>query len=296
MKYMVGDKKDKLYIEGENLIDAIETNFKAIAEQHHVGNAAGYQLVEVHAEYNQDLYDGEGGVALVIRHYGSDALVRYDYDEPMEEVVVPIQATLADLPARHDFEIKRSTRFDPFADDWRDNGPMFAYGVIMGLMIELGNHIKYDGSPDVYDSAMRRFPTLKRNRPVDFFDCLYRDIQTRYIKRTPEVNRIMDRIDQLWGDIAEDIAVAKEIGSESLGRHKTYCYFKRMNNLLELREQAGKTQSEVAEKAKLPIREYQKYENRELDLHDVDVTTLIRLAKALGTTPKVVAPDHPMFA
>ena len=296
MKFMVGNKKDKLYIEGENLIDAIETNFRAVAEKHHVGNSAGYQLVEVHAEYDQELYGGEGGVALTVRHYGSDALVRYDYDEPMEETIIPIQATLSDLPERYDFEIKRSTRFDPFADDWRGNGPVFTYGVILGLIIELSSHVKYDGSPDVYDSLMMRSPTMKKNHPVDFFNRLYRDIQTRYIKRTPETKRLMDRIDQLWSDIAEDIAETKDMGLEGLGRHKTYCYFRCMNNLLELREQAGKTQSEVSEKAKMPIREYQKYENRELDLHYADITTIMALARALGTTPKVVSPDHPMFA
>lgn len=57
-------------IKGENLIDAITNNFSKIADDSHLGNAAGFKLIKVTAQNKQGILGGKGGVELVIVHKG----------------------------------------------------------------------------------------------------------------------------------------------------------------------------------------------------------------------------------
>lgn len=53
-------------ISGENIISAIELNFKKIAHAARIGNVAGYRLVDVRATYNPGILGGKGGCELLI--------------------------------------------------------------------------------------------------------------------------------------------------------------------------------------------------------------------------------------
>ena len=87
-------------IEGETIIEAVENNFRAIAEHAEIGNAAGYQLDKVVLEYQPEALGGKGGAALVITAHGSDALLHYDprTDEPKTTTLWIDGVTPEELP------------------------------------------------------------------------------------------------------------------------------------------------------------------------------------------------------
>lgn len=55
---------------GDTLSEAICNGFTAIARDMGLGNAAGYRLVAVRAEYRHGILGGKGGIVLRVRHAG----------------------------------------------------------------------------------------------------------------------------------------------------------------------------------------------------------------------------------
>lgn len=99
--FVVKNSASDYSIEGENLIDAIEKNFEKIARKAYVGNAAGYKLLEVKAEYAKGILGGQGGVCLTIRNAGQRLANGVTGEEKITEVW--IFATVDDIPNPHTF-------------------------------------------------------------------------------------------------------------------------------------------------------------------------------------------------
>ena len=99
--------KSGLTLKGKNLEDAIESNFAQIAKLLHIGNPAGYRLIEVWFAFDKS----KKAVVLHITACGSDTLVNYDpaEDEPKVHELV-ISASEDDCPVRIDAELKKDTR------------------------------------------------------------------------------------------------------------------------------------------------------------------------------------------
>jgi len=101
----VGGGYSPFEISGENFIDAIEKNFDHIAKVHRIGNAAGYKLTEVVAEYKKGILGGKGGVVLYISAKGQD-LAHKPASPNAQTTEVWIFAKPEDLPERYVFELK----------------------------------------------------------------------------------------------------------------------------------------------------------------------------------------------
>lgn len=101
-----GNNRSDYRISGETIVDAIEADFMRIAKDANIGNAAGYKLVSVKAEYRSGILGGQGGVVLRIEHLGAPLAHRAADPEPKVSDVW-IYAAQEDLPAAHVFEIGR---------------------------------------------------------------------------------------------------------------------------------------------------------------------------------------------
>lgn len=100
----IGGGYSPLRITGGNLISAIENNFDRITKAHRIGNAAGYRLKEVTAEYQKGILGGTGGVVLHITATGM-GLAHKPANQTPKTTEVWIYATLEDLPEKHVFEL-----------------------------------------------------------------------------------------------------------------------------------------------------------------------------------------------
>ena len=99
-----GNNRSDFRISGETLVEAIEAEFPRIANEANIGNAAGYKLVSVKAEYRSGILGGKGGVVLSIEHLGAPLAHREADPEPNVSEVW-IYASQEDLLAAHVFEI-----------------------------------------------------------------------------------------------------------------------------------------------------------------------------------------------
>lgn len=94
----------EINLQGETILQAIEKNFRALAREAHIGNAAGYRLHRVVAEYKPGILGGKGGVEVVIQHTGLD-LAHRPADPTIKTSTVWIAAQPDDLPESRDITI-----------------------------------------------------------------------------------------------------------------------------------------------------------------------------------------------
>lgn len=97
--------RSDILIAGDSLPDAIERNVNTICRAAQAGNAAGWRLVEVKAEYRAGILGGKGGVELRITHLGLPLAHRAADPTPRQSVLW-LHATPDDLPELMKFEIK----------------------------------------------------------------------------------------------------------------------------------------------------------------------------------------------
>jgi hypothetical protein len=100
-----------IILTGENIIDAIENDINkgwrsAIAREAKIGNAAGFKLTNVTAEYRKEILGGKGGVEVMIESYGLD-LANGEKGKKCEPKSAWIYAEPDDLPEKHVFEINK---------------------------------------------------------------------------------------------------------------------------------------------------------------------------------------------
>ncbi len=91
--------KSDFNIAGENLIQAIEQNFGAIARDVYGNKLSGVRFKSISASYYPEILNRQGGVELVI-----DALT-HGNQSSSERSVVWIRAISSDLPTPHKFKI-----------------------------------------------------------------------------------------------------------------------------------------------------------------------------------------------
>ncbi|MFS0841229.1 hypothetical protein [Paenibacillus sp. 1P03SA] len=91
-------------IQGSTLIEAIEKNFNRLHREFNFGNAAGYVLRSVKAEYREHALGGKGGVLLEVRHTGMD-LAHTKASPDVKTTNILIYAAPEDLPTEPVFTI-----------------------------------------------------------------------------------------------------------------------------------------------------------------------------------------------
>lgn len=102
-RYTVKHEDANYEIAGASLVAAIEASFPTIALKAGAGNAAGYRLEEVKAEYAPGILGGKGGCRLTIKATGHK--LPHGMEGETKESEVWIYATREDIPAPHVFAI-----------------------------------------------------------------------------------------------------------------------------------------------------------------------------------------------
>jgi hypothetical protein len=95
-----------MVLPGRNAIEAIESNFRLIAEEAGIGSPAGYHLVEVTSTYNQWILGGKGGIEVTITAKGLPLAHRPGEYTPEHTGRALIYADKSDLPEPHRHSIR----------------------------------------------------------------------------------------------------------------------------------------------------------------------------------------------
>lgn len=271
----------KLAISGETLKDAIEHDFDQICRIKRIGNAAGYQLDGVWAEYNES----RQAVELHIVAHGSDMLVDYDpASDPMKEYICTIDAPADDCPVRIDFELSSGERrFDPF-DDACLTSPDRIYGALIGIIDETGRrHCKIPGD-DVTMTVSCKFPNASTAFPLRYAEYCRAELARRRPKSDAATARLMERISQLAAKILDHPKDRFDNGP--IFKAKTAAYFQsvgRITALEKIRTSKNMTQKQLAEAAQMSARQLQNYEKCPgSTLFSASRSVPGRLAAALG--------------
>lgn len=273
-----------LSISGETLEEAIGNGFDRIANELHIGNAAGYQLHQVWCEYDLD----KQLPVLHIIATGSDNLVNYDpaKDAPVEKTLLIPTATQEDCPRRIDFGLKRNEAapFDPF-DDARIISPSACYGTLLGIINEIGqNHCKIKADNPITAQVTLRMPNLLIAYPLRYVEACRKELTSRRPKTDNETTRLMERVSELATKLLE--TPNDRFTSETIFRAKTEVYFDsvgKITALAKLRAERGMTQKQLAEAAQMSVRQLQNYEKCPgSTLSSASRSVPDRLAAALG--------------
>ena len=289
-----GEYGGNYYITGDTLVEAIKSNFKKIAYDCVIGNAAGYTLDKLTVEYKESILGGTGGAVLTIVAHGSDALVNYDPEnDPTRTKTVWIKAKPEDVPERYEFELKHNPDppFDPFTCEIDNSKISYYYGIACALVDRLISN--YRGVPDdlngvgYTESLDARFRNLKRVNPKKYIEQIYKGIERYHIKQHPEATRLRARIDELLENVAKEPFELNAM--YYLGYDHTEFYFKTQGKrILYYRKIAGLTQQQVADAAGINLRLFQKFEGGERSLTKASYQTVSAISYALHVDPKVL--------
>lgn len=291
-----GPKAPGLTIEGDNIINAIESYFETLAGAAKIGNSAGYRLESVVVSYDPDILGGTGGALVTIKARGDEGLVNYDEaNDPVKTYRLEIGGVTRDIEAEDiprpvSLEIKQKEQFSPFADtsDYTRDG--YRYGVIWGLIDEVArNHTTCGTELSLTDKVSLKYDTLDMVSPKKFTDVLMRSMQTLVPDGADDTLEILDRIHALRAEIKPREPMTP---ATLLAQAKTLTYFRRLrqaSSLLDLRNRLGKTQLEIAYKAGISLRQYQRLESGESSVGTMATSAAVRLAHALNTTVSEIA-------
>lgn len=280
----------RLDLPGDTFVQAVEDNFRAIAKQAGIGNAAGYALERVTAEYSPAADGKKGGAILTIVSTGSSSSVNYDpaNDKPRTTTVEIGGATPADLPAPYEFEINESPKNrNPFDDTYvMSLSDDHKWGIVWGLVDYLAANHCAEKEDRLTGQVMIRFPTMLPWRPAAFQAQVEQRLVQRRPRNHPDVARIMDRIAAIIASMTNP-AASVEYGW-MVTHASTMIYFDRRGKVTALkhfRDKAGLSQEAVAEAAGISRRQYIRYETGESDLGNAAAKAVDSVASALGVTP-----------
>lgn len=275
---------------GDNLIDAIETNFKKLMIGK-IGNAAGYVLENAWIEYDPSIIGGKGGAVLHVSAEGSDALINHEPHPPKKYEFWIKGVTPAELSARHDFKMKEEIKFNPFEGDGSSLPMPLVIGIIIGLRSYIGAHYCSTNYFDTFNKVSNRFPTLLQHKPLVFLQELEKE--EKQLRPTKEADRLRARI----SDLEDSLSGVESLSMEQCGQvylylYKTRDYLNKEGKITALayyRNKAGKTQAEMAEESGIALRSYQRYESMTSGLGDAKYSVVEKIAQAVGvTTDKLV--------
>lgn len=262
-------------ISGENLDDAIENNFDAIATAAGVGNPAGWQLDRV---YIKKIDATHGDLHIIAR--GGDNLIGFDPTEAAKETILPIEG---DGITESEATFAKTAEFDP--RDFSGKSDSFRYGIAVAVIENLiARHCKLSAE-DTYSEFSVRFPNMESAYPAKFVE-LYRQELARHL---PKPSMAAQELQVLLSDLLMDIDYkrVKDSGDSVAAYYKTRAYFARQNKITALqyyRQKAGKTQAELASEVGISARQLQGYEAKNSSLGDARRPAVMALARALGVT------------
>ena len=280
-------------IEGETIIEAVENNFRAIAEHAEIGNAAGYQLDKVVLEYQPEALGGKGGAALVITAHGSDALLHYDprTDEPKTTTLWIDGVTPEELPepdvTTFDGAQKKQQR-TPYEDP---ESLAEAWGNVTAFLDQIGLH--HCRTEKVWPSVQTEsaYHNLSRNNPFRYLEIMRQTVNRAHPNADAQTKKMLAQVDKLALYITDH---TKEENAEAV--QNVFLYQAIANNYLVAenkitalayyRNKAGLSGRELGEKVGISDRQIRNYEHTPgSSLGDASCAVLQAISDVLNVKP-----------
>lgn len=280
-------------IEGETIIDAVENNFRAIAEHAEIGNSAGYQLDKVVLEYQPEALGGKGGAALVITAHGSDALLHYDprTDEPKTTTLWIDGVTPEELPepdvTTFDGAQKKQQR-TPYEDP---ESLAEAWGNVTAFLDQIGLH--HCRTENVWPSVQTEsaYHNLSRNNPFRYLEIMRQTVNRAHPNADAQTKKMLAQVDKLALYITDH---TKEENAEAV--QNVFLYQAIANNYLVAenkitalayyRNKAGLSGRELGEKVGISDRQIRNYEHTPgSSLGDASRDVLQAISDVLNVNP-----------
>ena len=280
-------------IEGETIIEAVENNFRAIAEHAEIGNAAGYQLDKVVLEYQPEALGGKGGAALVITAHGSDALLHYDprTDEPKTTTLWIDGVTPEELPdpdvTTFDGAQKKQQR-TPYEDP---ESLAEAWGNVTAFLDQIGLH--HCRTENVWPSVQTEsaYHNLSRNNPFRYLEIMRQTVNRAHPNADAQTKKMLSQVDKLALYITDH---TKEENAEAV--QNVFLYQAIANNYLVAenkitalayyRNKAGLSGRELGEKVGISDRQIRNYEHTPgSSLGDASRDVLQAISDVLNVNP-----------
>lgn len=254
-------------IEGETIIEAVEKNFRTIAERAEIGNGAGYQLDKVILEYRPEALGGKGGGALSITAHGSDSLLHYDprTDEP-KTTTLWIEGVTPEELSKPDVTTFDGTQDKPQRTPYDDPENLSeAWGNVSALLDQIGLH--HCRTENVWPSVQTEsaYHNLSRNNPFRYLEVIRQTVNRAHPNTDARTKKMLAQVDKLALYITDH---TKEENAEAV--QNAFFYQAIANNYLDsenkitalayYRNKAGLSGRELAEKIGISDRQIRNYE------------------------------------
>ncbi len=291
-------------IEGTDIKDAIEKNFKMLAKQMNIGNVAGYTLDRATIEYKPGILGGQGGIELNVVAHGSDSLVNYDpYNDNPETSTIWIYAKKEDLPEGfYEFEINREKKAETTPFDVPNSAGQ-ALGFFRAVCEEIAsNHSRFpvDGTTfsGVCANIELRFPTIKIVNPHKYVELIQQEVHRCRPKEDAQTKKLVERANELALILMDydnkEITNDANKGIDFLASVRASKWFQDKNKITALayyRKKAGLTGKQLAEIVGLSDRQIRNYEASDSRLCDAKNIVVENIAKALNVKPSDLVED-----
>lgn len=280
-------------IEGETILDAIEKNFRAIAEHSEIGNVAGYQLDKVVVEYRPEVLSGKGGGVLSITAHGSDLLIGYDprTDNPKTttlwiEGVTPEELPEPDVTTFDGAQEKQQRTPYEYPESLAE-----AWGNVTALLDQIGLH--HCRTENVWPSVQTEsaYHNLSRNNPFRYLEIMRQTVNRAHPNADAQTKKMLAQVDKLALYITDH---TKEENAEAV--QNVFLYQAIANNYLVAenkitalayyRNKAGLSGRELGEKVGVSDRQIRNYERtRGSSLGDASRDVLQAISDVLNVNP-----------
>lgn len=267
---------------GDNMVDAIESNFDYILKHARSGPCV---LEQVWMVWN-DLKDV---AELHIITSGSDITINFDpiKDKPKEHIFEIVNISKSDLPERYDFEITDQEVFDPFDPKWIDNIDA-SYGILKGTIDYVGRYRCQSTDHATYISMLMSQPLESVNLQAYISKMLIK-LQQRIPKSDKYTIKCMELIYTIYESLfGKDKPVMNDQMMSLLYYHKTISALELSGKITALkyyRKKSGKTQQEVSEEVGMSLRQYQRYEDNHSTLATAKKYVIKAIADVVGVDP-----------
>lgn len=270
-------------VSAETITEIVENNWDWIVKAAEPGNAAGYLLEEVYMEMDAERQDT---AVLHILASGSDARPGYDpaEDKPEERRVYFEGITEKELPEKLTIEIAQKEKFEPLKAV--KERPELCAGVLAACMDHLAEGAGKEKPGEITD---RKYPTMRKANFQVYISQLLLQFNYTGIKKTKKNADVYEIIEAAVGaaDMAESGKKCDDAYILSYYKTKYYLYLKgKVPVLKKYRIRAGLTQAEVAEKASISTRQYQRYEAKDSSLGDTCTSMVEKIARIVGAEPE----------
>lgn len=269
-------------IEGNTMQELIEDNFNLLKDtiSEKAGNAAGFSLERVWISQKNDKI-----CELHVIAHGSDSLINYNPNEDEDEEIIFQITGLLENELKGEYEIElEENKFNPFDEIWHTNKSSVV-GILEGCVDYLAQISGRKEEPSMI--VQRCHINLKEDNLSLYISQLMMQFGLASIKKTKEnkdIFKLIEKTNNILVDLMEKDK--KRITTEEIVvYYKTIGYFHKRNKITALkfyREEANKTQKQIAEAAGISLRQYQRYEAVNSTLGIANKSVVRRIADTLS--------------